>query len=109
MMKTRKLSRPSMKVSGTLKPDKLCLQKKFDASYQSGLPPRLHEKSANDLAEIIVHVAEDDAQAASHFGNALVAHVELLTAFPGWVAWFESGPSPQTASQPISHLLSSPR
>lgn len=40
------------------------------------------KKALNDLAEIIVHVAEDDAQAASHFGNALVAHVELLTRFP---------------------------
>ena len=40
------------------------------------------KKALNDLAEIIVHIAEDDAQAASRFGNTLVAHVELLTRFP---------------------------
>jgi plasmid stabilization system protein ParE len=40
------------------------------------------QKALNDLAGIIGHIAEDDAQAASRFGNSLVAHVELLTRFP---------------------------
>lgn len=40
------------------------------------------KKALNDLAEIIGHIAEDDAQAASRFGSSLVAHVELLARFP---------------------------
>jgi len=34
------------------------------------------------LAEIVGHIAADDAAAASHFGSALLDHVELLTRFP---------------------------
>jgi plasmid stabilization system protein ParE len=40
------------------------------------------KKALNDLAEIIGHIAEDDAQTASRFGSSLVAHVELLARFP---------------------------
>jgi toxin ParE1/3/4 len=40
------------------------------------------KKALNDLAEIIGHIAEDDAQNASRFGNSLLAHVELLARFP---------------------------
>lgn len=40
------------------------------------------QKALNDLAEIISHIAEDDADAAAHFGSSLVEHVELLTRFP---------------------------
>jgi toxin ParE1/3/4 len=40
------------------------------------------KKALNDLAEIIGHIAEDDAQAASRFGSSLAAHVELLARFP---------------------------
>ena len=40
------------------------------------------KKALKDLAEIIGHIAEDDAQAASRFGSSLVAHVELLARFP---------------------------
>jgi toxin ParE1/3/4 len=40
------------------------------------------QKALNDLAEIIGHIAEDDARAASRFGSSLVAHVELLARFP---------------------------
>ncbi len=40
------------------------------------------QRALNDLAEIIGHIAEDDAQAASRFGNSLIAHVELLARFP---------------------------
>ena len=36
----------------------------------------------NDLAEIIGHIAEDDAEAASRFGNSLLDHVDLLPRFP---------------------------
>jgi len=40
------------------------------------------QKALNDLAEIVGHIAEDDAQAASRFGRSLAAHVELLARFP---------------------------
>ena len=40
------------------------------------------QKALANLAEIIGHIAEDDAQAASRFGNSLVSHVELLARFP---------------------------
>jgi plasmid stabilization system protein ParE len=45
---------------------------------------RLHftQKALNELAEIIDKIAEDDAEAASRFGNALLDHVDLLTRFP---------------------------
>jgi plasmid stabilization system protein ParE len=39
-------------------------------------------KALNDLAQIIGHIAEDDALAASRFGSSLIAHVELLARFP---------------------------
>ena len=40
------------------------------------------QKALNDLAEIVGHIAEDDTQAASHFGSSLIEHIELLTRFP---------------------------
>lgn len=40
------------------------------------------QKALNDLSEIIGHIAEDDVQVASRFGDSLVAHVELLARFP---------------------------
>jgi plasmid stabilization system protein ParE len=40
------------------------------------------QRALNDLAEIIGHIAEDDDEAASRFGNALLDHVDLLTRFP---------------------------
>jgi plasmid stabilization system protein ParE len=40
------------------------------------------QRALNDLAEIIGHIAEDDGDAASRFGNSLLDHVELLTRFP---------------------------
>ena len=45
---------------------------------------RLHftKRALNDLAEIIGYIAEDDSEAASRFGKALLDHVELLTRFP---------------------------
>jgi plasmid stabilization system protein ParE len=33
------------------------------------------QKALNDLAEIIGHIAEDDAEAASRFGSSLLDHV----------------------------------
>lgn len=56
--------------------------KKSANSCPSGFPTPLHAKSVNDLAEIIGHIAEDDADAAMRFGNSLLDHVELLTRFP---------------------------
>lgn len=40
------------------------------------------QRSLGDLAEIIGYIAEDDAEAASRFGTALLDHVELLARFP---------------------------
>ena len=40
------------------------------------------QRALNDLAEIIGHIAEDDAEAASRFGSSLLDHVDLLTRFP---------------------------
>ena len=36
----------------------------------------------SDLAEIIGHMAEENAEAASRFGGVLLDHLELLTRFP---------------------------
>lgn len=40
------------------------------------------QKALTDLAELIGHIAEDDAGAASRFGEALLNHVDLLSRFP---------------------------
>jgi plasmid stabilization system protein ParE len=40
------------------------------------------QRALKDLAEIIGHLAEDDADAASRLGNSLLDHVGLLTRFP---------------------------
>ena len=40
------------------------------------------EKALTDLAEIVGHIAEDDAGAAERFGNSLLDHIELLREFP---------------------------
>lgn len=40
------------------------------------------KKALSDLAEILHQIAQDDAQAASRFGNSVLGHVELLTRFP---------------------------
>ena len=40
------------------------------------------QRSLDDLAEIIGHIAEDDGEAASRFGNTLLDHIELLARFP---------------------------
>jgi len=40
------------------------------------------QRALNDLAEIIGHIAGDDAETATRFGDALLDHVDLLTSFP---------------------------
>jgi plasmid stabilization system protein ParE len=40
------------------------------------------QRALNDLDEILGHIAEDDAEAASRFGASLLDHVDLLTRFP---------------------------
>jgi plasmid stabilization system protein ParE len=40
------------------------------------------QRSLGDLADIIGHIAEDDTEAASRFGNSLLDQIELLTRFP---------------------------
>ena len=40
------------------------------------------QKALNDLAEIVGYIAEDNADAAARFSNALVDHVALLSRFP---------------------------
>ena len=39
------------------------------------------QRALNDLAEIIGHVAEEDGEAAAHFGISLLEHVDLLARF----------------------------
>src|SRR5690349_8523434 len=48
------------------------------------------QRSLGDLADIIGHIAEDDPEAASRFGNSLLDHIELPLAFHVWVVAFES-------------------
>jgi plasmid stabilization system protein ParE len=40
------------------------------------------QKSLNDLADLIGHIAEDDDEAASRFGSSLLDHIDLLVRFP---------------------------
>lgn len=40
------------------------------------------QRALSDLGEILGHIAEDDAEAASRFGASLLDHVDLLTRFP---------------------------
>ena len=40
------------------------------------------QRSLNDLSEILGHIAEEDAKAASRFGASLLDHVDLLSRFP---------------------------
>ena len=40
------------------------------------------QRALNDLAEIIGHIAEDDAEAASRFAESLLDHLDLPTRFP---------------------------
>jgi plasmid stabilization system protein ParE len=40
------------------------------------------QRALNDLAEIIGHIAEDDADAAFRFGSSVLDHVDLLARFP---------------------------
>jgi plasmid stabilization system protein ParE len=40
------------------------------------------QKALNDLAEIVGHIAEGDAEAASLFGSSLLDHIDLLARFP---------------------------
>lgn len=40
------------------------------------------QKALTDLAGLIRRIAEDDPDAASRFGNALLNHVDLLSRFP---------------------------
>jgi plasmid stabilization system protein ParE len=40
------------------------------------------QRALNDLDQILGHIAEDDAEAASRFGASLLDHVDLLTRFP---------------------------
>jgi plasmid stabilization system protein ParE len=40
------------------------------------------QRALNDLAEIIGHIADDDADAATRFGNSLLDHLDLLPRFP---------------------------
>ncbi len=40
------------------------------------------QKALNDLAEIVGHIAEDDAEAASRYAISLLDHIDLLTRVP---------------------------
>jgi plasmid stabilization system protein ParE len=40
------------------------------------------QRALSDLSEIVGHVAQDDAEASSRFGEASLDHVDLLGRFP---------------------------
>jgi plasmid stabilization system protein ParE len=40
------------------------------------------QRALDDLAEIVGHIAEDDAEAAELFGVSLLDHLDLLERFP---------------------------
>ena len=40
------------------------------------------QRSLNDLAEILGHIADEDTEAASRFGVSLLDHIDLLNRFP---------------------------
>lgn len=40
------------------------------------------QRALRDLGDIIGYIAENDAESASRFGNALLDHVDLLGRFP---------------------------
>ena len=40
------------------------------------------QRALSDLSEIVGHIAQDDDEAASRFGKALLDHVDLLGRFP---------------------------
>ena len=40
------------------------------------------QRALSDLAGILGHISEDDAEAASKFGTSLLDHVDLLSRFP---------------------------
>jgi toxin ParE1/3/4 len=40
------------------------------------------QRALNDLAEIIRYIAEDNREAATRFGNALLDHIDLLQHYP---------------------------
>ena len=40
------------------------------------------QRALDDLSEIMAHIAEDDHEVASRFGEALLDHVDLLARFP---------------------------
>jgi plasmid stabilization system protein ParE len=40
------------------------------------------QRALSDLSEIVGHIAQDDGEVASRFGEALLDHVDLLGRFP---------------------------
>jgi len=40
------------------------------------------QRALSDLAEIVGHIAQADADTASRFGSSLLDHIELLIRFP---------------------------
>ena len=40
------------------------------------------QRALSDLSEIVGHIAQDDDEVASRFGEALLDHVDLLGRFP---------------------------
>ncbi|HET7106767.1 MAG TPA: type II toxin-antitoxin system RelE/ParE family toxin [Candidatus Acidoferrum sp.] len=44
--------------------------------------PLFTQRALADLADLISHIAEDDAEAASRFGSSLLDHIDLLSRFP---------------------------
>jgi plasmid stabilization system protein ParE len=54
---------------------------------------RFTQRALNHFGEIIAYIAEDDSEAASRFGAALLDHIELLGRFPRMGEVIEGRPS----------------
>jgi plasmid stabilization system protein ParE len=68
------------------------------------------QKALNDLAGIVGHFAEGDAEAASRFVNSLLDHLDLLTRFPLHGKHpSEAGTGAEAGAQSNSGLLPNPR
>ena len=64
--------------AGAYRPHRRRLQTTSPAGYRLFFT----ERALNDLAEIAGYIADDDDEAATRFGTALLDHLKLLRRFP---------------------------
>jgi plasmid stabilization system protein ParE len=79
-MKMRRPSLPLMRASAMRLPAASNRSEKSASSCRSGFV--FTQRELSDLSRIVGHIANDDEDAASRFGNALLNHVDLLGRFP---------------------------